>query len=179
MIGEKMTRNELIYIDRNNGMTLSEISIKYGISVERVRQICAKVERKKSMTEHEIKIEELKNEMHKTANEIEQLNEMEKEIERKIDEIKNLKEKKKEIERRIREEKNQLIRYGSASIAKKEIYGDQWALTIRSKNVSGRNFAVQERAIVYAKEKEEIINSIQGVIDDLEGLKKEVEKEKE
>lgn len=41
---EKKSRNENIKIDRKNGMSYAEISRKYGISLERVRQICLKKE---------------------------------------------------------------------------------------------------------------------------------------
>ena len=42
-------RNDAIKSDRSNGMSLSEIAEKWGISVERVRQICTALERSESM----------------------------------------------------------------------------------------------------------------------------------
>lgn len=43
-MGGTMTRNNEMMSDREAGMTLSELSEKYGVSRERVRQICRHVE---------------------------------------------------------------------------------------------------------------------------------------
>jgi hypothetical protein len=44
-----MTRNEAIYVERKRGTTFAEIGKRYGISKERVRQICIKEERKEML----------------------------------------------------------------------------------------------------------------------------------
>ena len=49
-----MTRNNEIMSDREDGMTLAELSDKYGISRERVRQICKHMEMKHEREDEEL-----------------------------------------------------------------------------------------------------------------------------
>jgi len=49
-----MTRNNEIVADRNAGMTLAELSEKYGISRERARQICKLMEMRQEREDDEL-----------------------------------------------------------------------------------------------------------------------------
>ena len=43
---EKSERNQRIYEERKAGLKLKELSDKYGVNIERIRQICKKEERR-------------------------------------------------------------------------------------------------------------------------------------
>ena len=49
-----MSRNDDIMRDRDGGMTLMQLSHKYGVSCERIRQICKREERRRLMRDEEL-----------------------------------------------------------------------------------------------------------------------------